>query len=94
MSDTQLVDGLDPEYKKRFLTTIISLSIQWVKQGVMVHQVDVKLVTEPWVNVRYAAFMDALRDARALIAQKPLSIETVDSKVLMLAMNDFVCLTS
>ena len=42
------------------------------------------------VNVRYAAFMDALRDARALIAQKPLSIETVDSKVLMLAMNDFV----
>ena len=42
------------------------------------------------VNVRYAAFMDALRDARALIAQKPLSIETVDSKVLLLAMNDFV----
>ncbi len=31
-----------------------------------------------------AAFMDALRDARALIAQKPLSIETVDSKVLLM----------
>ncbi|SOE51592.1 Glycolate dehydrogenase, subunit GlcD [Orrella dioscoreae] len=42
------------------------------------------------VNVRYASFMDALRDARALIAHQPLSIETVDSKVLMLAMNDFV----
>lgn len=42
------------------------------------------------VNVRYAAFMDALRDARALIAHRPLSIETVDSKVLLLAMNDFV----
>ncbi|WP_200843920.1 FAD-binding and (Fe-S)-binding domain-containing protein [Pantoea sp. 18069] len=42
------------------------------------------------VNVRYAAFMDALRDARALLALKPLSIETVDSKVLMLAMQDFV----
>ncbi len=42
------------------------------------------------VNVRYAAFMDALRDARALIALQPLSIETVDSKVLLLAMNDFV----
>ena len=42
------------------------------------------------VNVRYGAFMDALRDARALIALKPLSIETVDSKVLLLAMNDFV----
>ncbi|KAF1022502.1 MAG: hypothetical protein GAK30_01089 [Paracidovorax wautersii] len=42
------------------------------------------------VNVRYGGFMDALRDARALIAHQPLSIETVDSKVLLLAMNDFV----
>ncbi|MFJ2692204.1 FAD-binding and (Fe-S)-binding domain-containing protein [Pseudomonas sp. NPDC087336] len=42
------------------------------------------------VNVRYASFMDALRDARSLIAHKPLSIETVDSKVLMLAMKDIV----
>ncbi|MFL6633421.1 MAG: FAD-binding and (Fe-S)-binding domain-containing protein [Massilia sp.] len=42
------------------------------------------------VNVRYASFMDALRDARALVAHQPLSIETVDSKVLLLAMKDFV----
>jgi len=42
------------------------------------------------VNVRYAAFMDALRDAKALMQLKPLSIETVDSKVLMLAMKDIV----
>ena len=42
------------------------------------------------VNVRYAGFMDALRDARALIAHRPLSIETIDSKVLLLAMQDFV----
>ncbi|QRR04924.1 FAD-binding oxidoreductase [Burkholderia sp. MS455] len=42
------------------------------------------------VNVRYAGFMDALRDARALVEHKPLSIETVDSKVLTLAMKDFV----
>ncbi|KGC06823.1 FAD-binding and (Fe-S)-binding domain-containing protein [Burkholderia cepacia] len=42
------------------------------------------------VNVRYAGFMDALRDARALLEHRPLSIETVDSKVLMLAMKDFV----
>ncbi|WP_207267345.1 FAD-binding and (Fe-S)-binding domain-containing protein [Pseudomonas sp. FW300-N1B4] len=42
------------------------------------------------VNVRYASFMDALRDANALLAHKPLSIETVDSKVLMLAMKDIV----
>ena len=42
------------------------------------------------VNVRYASFMDALRDAKALMALKPLSIETVDSKVLMLAMKDIV----
>ncbi|RMM48806.1 Oxidoreductase, FAD-binding protein [Pseudomonas amygdali pv. lachrymans] len=42
------------------------------------------------VNVRYTGFMDALRDAKALMAHKPLSIETVDSKVLMLAMQDIV----
>jgi len=42
------------------------------------------------VNVRYASFMDALRDAQALMAHAPLSIETVDSRVLMLAMQDIV----
>lgn len=42
------------------------------------------------VNVRYAGFMDALRDAQALMSHSPLSIETVDSKVLMLAMKDIV----
>ncbi len=42
------------------------------------------------VNIRYASFMDALRDARALMSQHPLSIETVDSLVLSLAMKDFV----
>jgi len=42
------------------------------------------------VNIRYAGFMDALRDARALMELKPLSIETVDSKVLLLAMQDIV----
>ncbi|MDT4819669.1 hypothetical protein FQZ97_527910 [compost metagenome] len=42
------------------------------------------------VNVRYSSFMSALRDAKALMALKPLSIETVDSKVLLLAMKDIV----
>ncbi|MFC6300265.1 FAD-binding protein [Pseudomonas sp. CCM 7893] len=42
------------------------------------------------VNVRYPSFMDALRDAKVLMALKPLSIETVDSKVLLLAMEDIV----
>jgi FAD/FMN-containing dehydrogenase/Fe-S oxidoreductase len=42
------------------------------------------------VNVRYGSFMDALRDANALLAHTPLSIETVDSKVLLLAMKDIV----
>ncbi|MDR9439283.1 MAG: FAD-binding oxidoreductase, partial [Halomonas sp.] len=44
------------------------------------------------VNVRYPGFMDALRDAKALMASlaQPTSIETVDDKVLMLAMEDFV----
>ncbi|MCE0733310.1 FAD-binding oxidoreductase [Halomonas sp. G15] len=44
------------------------------------------------VNVRYAGFMDALRDAKALKASSagPTSIETVDDRVLTLAMEDFV----
>ncbi|WP_069776282.1 D-2-hydroxyglutarate dehydrogenase YdiJ, partial [Metapseudomonas furukawaii] len=40
------------------------------------------------VNVSYASFMDALRDARALMALHPLSIETLDSTVLGLARQD------
>ena len=42
------------------------------------------------INIRYTSFMDALRDAQALMALNPLSIETVDSRVLMLAMQDIV----
>ncbi|MGM0704264.1 MAG: FAD-binding oxidoreductase, partial [Pseudomonadota bacterium] len=52
------------------------------------------------VNVRYAGFMDALRDAKALmgssqdqpqaLSAKPTSIETVDDTVLGLAREDFV----
>ncbi len=42
------------------------------------------------INIRYASFLDALRDAQALMARHPLSIETVDSTVLMLAMQDIV----
>ncbi|TDB04713.1 FAD-binding and (Fe-S)-binding domain-containing protein [Halomonas marinisediminis] len=52
------------------------------------------------VNVRYASFMDALRDARALMGggstsqhqpqARPTSIETVDDTVLGLARQDFV----
>ncbi|QFU02451.1 putative FAD-linked oxidoreductase [Halomonas sp. THAF5a] len=44
------------------------------------------------VNVRYAGFMDALRDAKALMGGEPAptSIETVDDTVLLLAMEDFV----
>lgn len=42
------------------------------------------------VNVQYSGFMDALKDAKALMALRPLSIETVDSRVLQLAMEDMV----
>ncbi|TLF45969.1 FAD-binding oxidoreductase [Halomonas urmiana] len=44
------------------------------------------------VNVRYAGFMDALRDAKTLMTSDaaPTSIETVDDTVLLLAMEDFV----
>nr|WP_309477084.1 FAD-binding and (Fe-S)-binding domain-containing protein [Trinickia acidisoli] len=42
------------------------------------------------VNIRYASFMDALRDAQPLMAHRPLSIETVDSTVLTLARQDIV----
>ncbi|KMO31596.1 membrane protein [Methylobacterium tarhaniae] len=40
------------------------------------------------VNLRYASFDAALRDARALSRLAPASIETVDSKVLALAQGD------
>lgn len=42
------------------------------------------------VNIQYEGFMDALRDARALMEYRPLSIETVDSTVLALARDDVV----
>ncbi|MGY4879142.1 FAD-binding and (Fe-S)-binding domain-containing protein [Vreelandella aquamarina] len=44
------------------------------------------------VNVRYASFMDGLRDAKALMttSARPTSIETIDDTVLQLAMEDFV----
>ncbi|RUR33981.1 FAD-binding oxidoreductase [Vreelandella andesensis] len=44
------------------------------------------------VNVRYASFMEALRDAKALMtaSARPTSIETIDDTVLQLAMEDFV----
>lgn len=42
------------------------------------------------VNVKYENFNAALRDATELMKAGPTSIETVDSKVLNLAMNDIV----
>lgn len=42
------------------------------------------------VNLKYAGFQDSLEDAAELMAWGPTSIETVDSKVLNLAMNDIV----
>ena len=42
------------------------------------------------VAVQYESFMDALFDAQELMKHGATSIETVDSKVLNLAMNDFV----
>lgn len=42
------------------------------------------------VNVKYDNFQDALRDASDLMGAGPTSIETVDSKVLGLAMQDIV----
>ena len=42
------------------------------------------------VAVQYESFMDALLDARELMTHGATSFETVDSKVLNLAMNDFI----
>ncbi|WP_084632140.1 D-2-hydroxyglutarate dehydrogenase YdiJ [Oceanospirillum maris] len=42
------------------------------------------------VNIQYTSFNDALRDAKELTLWNPTSIETVDSKVLNLAMGDIV----
>ena len=66
MSDTQLVDGWIQSIRSVSFTTIISLSIQWVRQGVMVHQVDVRLVTEPWVNVPLLRFSQVLKSSLML----------------------------
>lgn len=46
--------------------------------------------TSAIINVRYASFDEALRDARQLLALAPASIETIDSKVLALARGDRV----
>ena len=42
------------------------------------------------VNIRYDSFEGSLRHARELLATKPTSIETVDSKVLGLAKGDVI----
>jgi FAD/FMN-containing dehydrogenase/Fe-S oxidoreductase len=42
------------------------------------------------VNVKYDSFESSLRDAKALMAWGPTSLETVDSRVLNLAMGDIV----
>ncbi|WP_071059127.1 FAD-binding and (Fe-S)-binding domain-containing protein [Pelistega sp. MC2] len=42
------------------------------------------------INIGYTDFQAALRDAKALMTLDPLSIETVDAKVLGLAKNDIV----
>ncbi|MBP0048709.1 FAD-binding oxidoreductase [Marinobacterium sp. AK62] len=42
------------------------------------------------VNIKYDSFESSLRDAKALMEWEPTSIETIDSKVLNLAMGDIV----
>ncbi|WP_417580698.1 FAD-binding and (Fe-S)-binding domain-containing protein [Nitrincola sp.] len=42
------------------------------------------------VNVKYTSFESSLRDAKSLMDWQPTSIETIDSKVLNLAMGDIV----
>ncbi|MDO5058697.1 MAG: FAD-binding and (Fe-S)-binding domain-containing protein [Neisseria sp.] len=63
-------------------------SLGWIAEATL------NLLPEPnyrvLVNIGYAGFQDALRDAGALMKLNPLSVETIDSKVLALAKNDFV----
>jgi len=42
------------------------------------------------VNIKYDSFEASLRDAKALMEWQPTSIETIDSKVLNLAMGDII----
>lgn len=42
------------------------------------------------VNIKYSGFQDSLEDAAELMNWAPTSIETIDSKVLNLAMNDII----
>jgi FAD/FMN-containing dehydrogenase/Fe-S oxidoreductase len=57
-------------------------------------EAKVNLLTIPTyaalVNIRYDSFEGSLRHARELLAAKPTSIETVDSKVLGLAKDDII----
>lgn len=60
----------------------------------IVAEAELNLLTIPkhrmLINIGYATFHDALSDAKALMLRNPLSIETVDSKVLNLAKQDLV----
>ena len=42
------------------------------------------------VNIKYAGFQDSLEDAKQIMGCGPTSVETIDSKVLSLAMQDIV----
>ncbi|WP_271270304.1 D-2-hydroxyglutarate dehydrogenase YdiJ [Aliamphritea hakodatensis] len=42
------------------------------------------------VNIKYAGFQDSLEDAKQILGCGPTSVETIDSKVLSLAMQDIV----
>lgn len=69
-------------------------SILCGSEGSLAFLVEAKLNVLPipkyavLINISYTSFMAALRDAQTLMTHHPISIETVDSRVLGLAMED------
>ncbi|AQT44141.1 FAD linked oxidase, C-terminal domain [Bartonella apihabitans] len=69
-------------------------SILCGSEGSLAFLVEAKLNVLPipkyavLINISYTSFMAALRDAQTLMTHHPISIETVDARVLGLAMQD------
>ena len=66
MGETQIVDGLGAEYKKRFLHHYNFPQFSVVKLDVTVRQAVVKLVTVLSVNVLLRKFFQALKNSHML----------------------------
>ncbi len=88
--------GYDLKHVRRDASHIDLNAVLCGSEGTLGFITEAKINLEPLptevslVAVQYESFMDALLDAQELMTHGATSIETVDSKVLNLAMRDFV----